>query len=136
MPWPRVAARAARTRRGAESAASAARVEAHQLLGDADRLLAALALEGLRDLHLDPARDVVDALEGRAHAHARVDRQGRREADAVVAVVDAEREALDGVGLVGEAGAEGERVQAVGDGRAEGRLGRALGVDVDPLVVA
>ena len=60
----------------------------------------------------------------------------RREADLVEAVVDAEREAVEAEDLLREPRRERQRVVAVGDRAAERRLPRALGIDVDPLVVA
>ena len=69
-------------------------------------------------------------------ADLRADRQRRREADLVQAVVEREGEALELEDLVVEARAEREREVAVGDRAAERRLLRALDVDVDPLVVA
>src|SRR5213592_3947771 len=96
-----------------------ATVDTRQGLGNAGRLLDALDLEGLRDGELQAARDLVDLRQRRTHADARADRDGRREADLVVAVVQAEGEALEAEHRVGELGAERERVKAVGDRPAE-----------------
>ena len=121
------ASRASRARPCACADAQVPRVDARELLGHADRLQRALALE--RELHRDlrAAEHVLDADERGAHPHAVADRQRRREADLVQAVVDREREALEGDDLLGEAGVQRERVVAVGDRAAERRLRRALG---------
>src|SRR5262249_19376651 len=64
------------------------------------------------------------------------DRHRRREAHAVEAVVEREREALHAEHLAREQRDQREREVAMGDRAAERRLLRALHVDVDPLVVA
>src|SRR5690349_12739007 len=66
---------------------SAAAEEAHERLGDADRLLAAVDLERERGRHLDAAGDVVDGGDRRAHADSAADRERGREAHLVEAVV-------------------------------------------------
>src|SRR5215207_11396146 len=56
-------------------------------LGDADRLVAALALDGHRVGGLQPAGDLLDVLERDPAADLRTDRHGCREPDLVQAVV-------------------------------------------------
>src|SRR5215218_3872998 len=126
----------ARARPLRSRAAGSALVDARERLGDADRLVAALALERDLDGHLRAARDVLERLELRVHADTAADGQRRREADLVEPVVDREREALQREDLLGEHGRERQGVVAVGDRAAERRRLRALRIDVDPLVVA
>jgi hypothetical protein len=66
----------------------------------------------------------------------RADRDGRREADAIEAVVDDGVEALQRPSLGEQRRRKRQRVEAVRDGAAERPAGGALGVDVDPLTVA
>src|SRR5688572_8078350 len=122
--------------RGSEGTATSAGVDTAQRLCDADRLVAALALEGQEHRDLRAARDVVDALKLHPHADLRAHRERCREAQLVEPVVDAERDALQREEVVGEARRERQRVVAVRDRAAERRLLRALLVDVDELVVA
>ncbi len=69
-------------------------------------------------------------------AYARVDRDGRREAELVGSVVHAERQALDVIDLLSEHRQQRQRQVAVGDGSAERALLGRLDVDVDPLLVS
>ena len=62
--------RALQGRRGPGRARASALVDARQRLGDADRLVAALALERALDRDLRAARDVLERLQPRVHAHA------------------------------------------------------------------
>src|SRR5215211_286384 len=113
-----------------------AAVVAVDRLGDADGLLAALALDDGRQRELQPAGELVDALQARAQPDLRADRHRRGEAHLVQAVVDAHHRVGDEEHLRGERREQGQGQVAVGDRAAEGALGfRALDVDVDPLVV-
>ena len=90
-------------------------VDAHDGLGDADRLLGALALEGdLEDVTWAPPGMSSTSLTFGAHADLRGDRHRRREADLVEPVVEREGEALELEDLVVEARAERERVGSRG----------------------
>src|SRR5688572_12284480 len=109
----------ARTR---EPPVALARVGADERLGHAHRLVAVLALEGELGGDLHAALHVVDRGELGPHPHLAAHRQRRREADEVEAVVHREGEALEGEQPVREHRGERERVVAVRDRPAEGRL--------------
>src|SRR5579883_1218752 len=117
------------------SATRASVIRAEDDLGHADRLLAALALDHRGHRHLPPAFELLDVLDLERRPHARAGRDGRREAHAVQAVVDAHasRARHD---LVRRDRDQGQRQVAVRDRAAERPLLGALRVDVDPLVVA
>src|SRR5215211_3425608 len=66
-----------------------AAVVAVDRLGDADRLVAALALDDGGQRQLQAAGDLLDVLQARGQAHPRADRHRRREAPLVQAVVHA-----------------------------------------------
>src|SRR5436305_3843302 len=106
-------------------------------LGHARGLLISLDLDRETCNHLMPAAaHVVDRHDLGAGADPRSRRHGRREADLVPAVVDAELEARRLDQAAPQAVDRRQREVAVGDGRPEGALGLgALDVDVDPLVV-
>src|SRR3954468_21504598 len=76
---------ATRTRRSALGGVAVDR------LGDADRLVAALALDRRAERRLQSAGDLLDTRERRGEPHLRPDRHGRGEAHLVQAVVHAHR---------------------------------------------
>src|SRR5215208_716084 len=70
-------------------------VDARQRFRHADGLLASVELEGLLDLELHAARNVVHGQQLGSHAHPGIDWHGRREANPFVAVVEPERHVAD-----------------------------------------
>ncbi|CAM5489190.1 hypothetical protein STENM223S_01510 [Streptomyces tendae] len=120
---------------GAEACRLGSEVVAGDRLGDAHRLVAALALHGEGDAHLDTTGDVLDAGDRRRGAQARADRYGGGETDLVGAVVNAHLHALDPDQLRAEEREQRQGQIAVRDRAAEGTRGRLLRVHVDPLVV-
>src|SRR3954469_9987871 len=105
-------------------------------LGDADRLVAALALHPDFVGELGAALDALELDQREVAAQAAAARHRRRETDLVEAVVDAHPYVahLDRAGR--HLGQQRERHEAVRDRRAERAGLRPLGIDVDPLVVA
>src|SRR4051794_8496995 len=114
-----------------------AAVGAEDQLGDADRLLAALALDDRADGQLQPAGDLGDVVERRGEPDLRAHRHRCGEPDLVQAVVHAHLRVGDGEHLGVHRDDERQGQVAVTDRAAEGALGLgALDVHVDPLVVA
>src|SRR6266436_3745655 len=94
------------------------------------------ALDGDVPGGLNALYDVFHGGQPEACAHARAGRYGAGEAHAIQSVVDPQAHALDLDCLPHQVRQEGQREKAVRDGRSVRRfLGRALAVDVDPLVV-
>src|SRR3954470_1037704 len=105
-------------------------------LGDADRLVASLALDGDGEGVLQPAGDLFHVLERHPCPDLRADRHRRGEPDLVQAVVHAHLRVGDRVGLGDQRHEQRQGQVAVRDRAAEGALLlRPLHVDVDPLVV-
>src|SRR3954451_6673317 len=105
-------------------------------LGDADRLVAALALDGDGEGVLQPAGGLLHVLERRPRPDLGADRHGRGEAHLVQAVVHAHLRVGDRVGLADQRHEQRQGQVAVRDRAAvRALLLRALDVDVDPLVV-
>ena len=115
----------------------ASAVVAEDELGDADRLVAALALDRRGHRRLVAPVALLDRFDAECAAHARARRHGCGKAHPIKPVVDGHAAALlPRHDLVRHRGQERERQVAVRDRPAEGPGGGALGVDVDPLVVA
>src|SRR3954464_5603016 len=105
-------------------------------LRDADRLVAALALDDAGEGELQSAGDLLDVGQRRLHPHLGAHRNRRGEPHLVQAVVYAHRCVGHDEDLREERDQQGERQVAVRDRTAEGALRlRPLHVDVDPLVV-
>src|SRR3954447_21803733 len=105
-------------------------------LGDADRLVAALALDGDGEGVLQPAGDLLAVLEHDPGTDLGAHRHRRGETDLVQAVVDAHLRVRDPVGPGRQRNQQREGHEPVRDRAAVGALGLGpLDVDVDPLVV-
>src|SRR6187402_609716 len=103
--------------------------------GDADRLIAALALHEDLERELRAAFDRLEPEELEAAAHPAAGGHRRREAHSIQAVVDTHSGIEDLHRRSTHLGQQGQGHEAVRDRRAE-RAGRGpLHVDVDPLVV-
>jgi len=111
-------------------------VAARDPFGDKNRLRLAFPLDGHVPRHLHASVDVLDGSQPEVRAHARAGGQGPREAHAVQAVVDPQTRPLNLDRLLHQMRQQGQREKAVRDGRSVRRFpGRALAVDVDPLVI-
>jgi hypothetical protein len=105
-------------------------------LGDADRLIAAVALD--RRLGGEPRAllRLLDAEDAEARAQAAAGRHRRGEPHFVAAVIEPRGEALDAVGLLAQPRQQRQGQESMGDGRAERRRLGARGIDMDPLEIA
>src|SRR5690348_12915592 len=110
-------------------------VEAEDGLGDADRLVAAVALDDGVDGELGAAGDVVERGQGGGGAHPGPGRYGGGEAHLAEPVVHLGVYRVDGEDLGPQWNEQGQGEVPVRDGAAERAADRALRVDVDPLVV-
>src|SRR5688572_10592212 len=114
---------------------SRSEIPAAQRVRDARRLVVALAFDGQADLDLNAAPDVLGPENLGATTHPAAGAHGAREAHAVAPVVDAHLRAVGLQQLWQEVVDERQRQETVGDGAAERSRARALGVDMDPLVI-